>query len=601
MPVVPYDLPTVAPDAGGVSFIRGGFNVTPIENVQAIQGERQSKAILSAGLQAKRIVDSLNYEIAESRTRDRDNAFSENIRAKVLEYNQQVGKNAVDSRESYLEDINKVFSDFQADIQDPLEREMFKSVATKRLQIVKNEVNDHYLKQVTIYDIGSRKARLENFRTDAAAVLSMSPNDWQQKTEDGKFTGDFNAFRKNFIQEAKDLSKRLGYDEAQTKQYLNEQNTLFHKDMIESYVADKNAMGAAAYLKEFSSEIDPDVRRQLTNLVKSGQVQDESLKIVMGLKGDEAKQKATVDKMFVDGKIDAETRDAVFTRIDYNETQREQARADFEKGLLGSAYDWVIQNPNLSITDMPTSMYNDLKRTGKLNAVQSFIKSSGDPQTDPEVYYKYRRMAMDDPSAFARLDLMAVRDKTSKTDWEKLVSLQTSISKADAKAMESQRVLKSTLTMIKNQVAAVGIDLTPKEGTKAARETAKFTNAVSVALDEATEIKGAPLTSEEAKRIGEKMLREGYEQGSGIFGFFQTKKRGYEIATDPDIKPGASFIVAPYSEIPLQIRNELLQSYLSKNGIQLERSQFANFQVSDDIKMAIEQAYTKGVNQGRFR
>jgi hypothetical protein len=97
------------------------------------------------------------------------------------------------------------------------------------------------------------------------------------------------------------------------------------------------------------------------------------------------------------------------------------------------------------------------------------------------------------------------------------------------------------------------------------------------------------------------MLREGYQQGSGIFGFFTTKKRGYDIATDPRIKPGTSFIVAPYSEIPLQIRNDLLTTYLSKNGIQLESTQYGNFKVSDEIKLEIERAYTKGVQQGRFR
>ena len=600
MPVVPYDLPTVAPESG-VSFFRGDFNVTPMENIPAKQGEAQSQAILKAGVAMKKISDSINYEVAEAKTRDRDNMFSDGLRQSVLEYNQQVGKNAVDTRADYEKKIDDFYTQFQDEIEDPLQREMFKNVAYKRMQIVKGEINSHYLKQVTVYDIGSRKARLENFTTDAAATLNISPNDWQQKTEEGKATGAFNAFRKNFVAEAEGLAQRFGYDKSQTKQYMSEQMSLFHKSMVENYIANNNNTGAASYLKEFGSEISPDVRRQLNNLTKTGEVKDNSLRIVMGLSGDEATQKSSVDKMFVDGKIDAETRDAAFTRIDYNQQQAQQALADFEKGLLGSAYDWAINNQGMSITDMPTRMYNDLKRTGNLGSLTSFMKSNGDPQTDSEVYYNYRRMAMNDPSTFANLDLMKVRDQTSRADWERLVSLQTSISKQDAKAMQSEKVLKSTLGMIKAEVAAIGIDLTPKEGTKAAKETATFINALTRSLDEATTEKGAPLTSEESRRIGMNMLREGYEQGSGIFGFFQTKKRGYEIATDPSIKPGASFIVAPYSEIPLQIRNDLLSTYLSKSGIQLESTQFGNFQVSDVIKIEIERAYTKGVQQGRFR
>ena len=600
MPIVPYDLPTVAPESG-VAFFRGGFDVTPIENVPAKQAEVQSQAILKAGVQMKKIADALNYEVAEAKTRDRDNNFSDSLRQKALEYNQQIGKNAVDTRADYDKNIDDLYTQFEDEIEDPLQREMFKNVAVKRLQIVKGEINSHYLKQVTIYDVGSRKARLENFATDAAATLNISPNDWEQKTEEGKATGTYNAFKKNFVAEAQGLAKRLGYDDSQTKQYMSDQMSSFHKIMVENYIANENNTGAASYLKEFGSEISPDVRRQLNNLTKTGELKDNTLRIVMGLSGNESKQKSTVDKMFVDGKIDAETRDAVFTRIDYNQQQAEQAEADFEKGLLGTAYDWAINNPGLSITDMPTRMYNDLKRTNNLGSLSQFMKSGNDPQTDSEIYYKYRRMAMDDPSAFATLDLMKVRDQTSRSDWERLVSLQTSISKQDAKEMQSDKILKSTIGMIKAEVAAIGIDLTPKEGTKAAKETATFINALTRSLDEATTEKGAPLTSDEARRIGMNMLREGYEQGSGIFGFFQTKKRGYEIATDQSIKPGASFIVAPYSEIPLQIRNDLLTTYLSRAGIKLESTQYGNFEVNDQIKIEIERAYTKGVQQGRFR
>jgi hypothetical protein len=105
MPIVPYDLPTVAPESG-VSFFRGDFNVTPMENIPAKQGEAQSQAILKAGVAMKKISDSINYEIAEAKTRDRDNMFSDGLRQSMLEYNQKVGKNAVDTRADYEKKID---------------------------------------------------------------------------------------------------------------------------------------------------------------------------------------------------------------------------------------------------------------------------------------------------------------------------------------------------------------------------------------------------------------------------------------------------------------------------------------------------------------
>jgi hypothetical protein len=208
MPVVPYDLPTVAPESG-VAFFRGGFDVTPIENVPAKQGEAQSQAILKAGVQMKKVADAINYEIAEAKTRDRDNMFSDNLRQSMLEYNQKIGKDAVDTRADFEKKIDDLFTQSQDEIEDPLQREMFKNVAFKRMQIVKGEINSHYLKQVTVYDIGSRKARIENFATDAAATLNISPNDWEQKTEEGKAAGTFNRLRKNFVAEAEGLAQTV--------------------------------------------------------------------------------------------------------------------------------------------------------------------------------------------------------------------------------------------------------------------------------------------------------------------------------------------------------------------------------------------------------
>ena len=131
----------------------------------------------------------------------------------------------------------------------------------------------------------------------------------------------------------------------------------------------------------------------------------------------------------------------------------------------------------------------------------------------------------------------------SKGQMEGLIDIQGGINKSDVKAMESQRVIKNAIGLIKADVAAAGIDLTPKEGTPQAKQTQQFMGAMTQALDQATKEKSRPLTDEEAKRIGMSMLRQGFEQGK----LFPSKKRGYEISTDPNVKPGVNFIIANIS------------------------------------------------------
>lgn len=213
-----------------------------------------------------------------------------------------------------------------------------------------------------------------------------------------------------------------------------------------------------------------------------------------------------------------------------------------------------------------------------------------------DTYYGLRRMAMDNPQQFADLDLRKSAPYISRPMLESLTDLQGGIARGDAKAMESQRVLKSTLSMIKADVASIGIDLTPKEGTPAAKQTAQFMGALTQSLDQATAAKGAPLTQEEAKRIGAGLLREGIEQGSGIWGssWGQTKKRGYEIATDPNIAPGKSFVAANYDDIPAATRDQLVAAYRAKKNI---GTRILTAQQKADIEIA----YTKGIQTGQIK
>lgn len=211
-----------------------------------------------------------------------------------------------------------------------------------------------------------------------------------------------------------------------------------------------------------------------------------------------------------------------------------------------------------------------------------------------DTFYGLVRLAQDEPARFAEMDLRKVAPLVGKEQIGHLVRLQTGISKGDAKAMEEAQMVKSTLGLIKGDVAAIGIDLTPKEGTANAQKTAIFLGALSQSLMQAAQAKGSPLTTEESKRIGMNMVREGIEQGSGTFGIGQTTKRGYQIATDPNIKPGASFIVAPFDKIPADVRNSIVAEYRTAKGL-------GTRPLNSSQEAEIERAYTRGVQQGRFK
>lgn len=318
-----------------------------------------------------------------------------------------------------------------------------------------------------------------------------------------------------------------------------------------------------------------------------------------------AKGLSFTDALAGTSKFSGSAREAANREIRQRFSDQQTAKALDVKAITTAGWSSVMQNGTMP----PTKQLLELREKAPeeerqmrdyllAKSRQAKADATKGAETDQHVWYGLRRMAWENPASFANLDLERSRPYLSNADFQELGTLQTAVGKADAKAMQSQQVLKSTLSMLKPDIAAAGIDLTPKEGSKAAEKTTEFYSAMTRALDSATAAKGAPLDDKEAREIGISMLREGIEQGSGFLGIGKTKKRGYEIATDPNIAPGSSFIAKPYSEIPESIRTQLISAYKAKNP---NAPYLRGGGLTSDQEAEIERAYTRGVELGRFK
>lgn len=600
MPTVPiYDTPQV----DQATLPAAQFAAPDMPDVAGKQMAQLGQATLAAGATTSRIAQHLQAEQDDAQTKALDNEFADRMRVilhnKDTGYMNQVGKNAVDGRDATVKAIDEARVEISAGLQNDVQRRMFDAVTGRRVQTALTHVDTHAANQTRIWHDGESVARIKSGIADALTSSAA----WNQKDADGKATGPYNMAKATAIAEARSLASMRGYDTAQTEQLVAETAAGLHTAVLTNMVSLGQSKTARDYLEAAAPEIAkgaPDKLDDLRNLVKQAGVKDESLTLSMQLKGGLNEQLGALKGLYDKGDITADVYDATRQRAEHNWQLRKSQQAEGEKALVGNAYDWLLKNQGKSVLDMPPGLYNGLKQTGHLANVVSFARVNGKPETDPTAYYGLYRMAMDNPNAFVDLDLLKTRHLLSPGDWGEMVKMQKSINTGEAKAMQSLRVTKFTLDSIQAEVRAIGIELSPKEGTPAAKKTAQFMGALTRSLDEATKNKGAPLTADEAKRIGMSMLREGVEQGSGIpyagwLGLGPTKKRGFEIVTDPSIKPGTSFVAAQFGDIPAGVRDALVGEIKQRTG-----RQFVRGQIPSDIQQEIERAYTVGVQQGRF-
>ncbi len=608
MPTVPMD-PSVDLSANPM----GRFAAPDVAAPAVQQGpdytgkqiEQAGAAAMTAGAAFVRIAERIQDDIDNTVTKEADNIASEKIRAEQTKYLSTRGKDAVYGLNAVQEKIKKDVEDAKAGLQNEMQRKMFSQVVERRLLAARTEMGAHQLKALKEWNFNETKSRVGNLMSDAitdAQNYAVPGSVYQERS-------------KAMIDEVDDLAQQAGivkYDGAvdrsseQYKSMLRDTTTALHTTVLNGAINNDQLDFARDYLKKFRNEISPDKLNQIDKALDVGTFEAKTQQFAQNVwkqsGGDILKARELARE-----KYSGKEEDAVVNRLNVFEQEVKNYKTQQKLELGKQAWSFVMSGnkiPTTVVTQLQTENPEELRQIRDWQDAkrrQAKTEAEQGATYGLDQYYGLRRMAMDDPAAFTALDLRKFAPYMSKGQMEGLIDIQGGINKNDIKSMESSRVIKQTLGLIKSEVAAVGIDLTPKEGTPQAKETQQFMGALTQALDQATKEKGKPLTDDEAKRIGMSMLREGIEQGSGFFGFFQSKKRGYEMATDANIKPGANFIVKKYDDIPVNVRQELLRDYVGINPSALKRDSSGKYIMTDEAIAAIERAYTRGVNQGKFK
>lgn len=374
-----------------------------------------------------------------------------------------------------------------------------------------------------------------------------------------------------------------------------------HESVIGWALREQKADYARAYMERVNAELTPAARDRLAQAVQIGARAEQSQAfgdeiMARGLSLADALEQAR-------SRFSGADEDEAVKEVKIRFAEADAARAKAAREITNTAWAEAIDRGRMSPTTV--SALREQKAADQEKEILNWLdakwrraKADAEGREPPDSFskfYGYVRMAQDEPAKFGDLDLVRVQPYVTKAQRDHLLTLQSAVNRADAKAARLDNMLKMALDTIKQDMRSVGINLAAKPGSEEAQEAADFMGALTNALMDAA--KGEALDPAQARQIGLNMLREGIEQGSGIFGVFQTKRRGYQIAIDPDIAPSANFIALPFEKIPRETMRALAAEL--PGGVRETRG--GALILSDAEKEQIERAYTRGLNAGRFR
>lgn len=490
----------------------------------------------------------------------------------------RLGRDAFDVPDVLGKSFDETASKIGESLTTDRQRAAFRELAVSRRAQVLDWGAKHAKRERDVYEVGQFKAELDSMAERAALFPDRA-------------AGELDLARQRII----GFMRGKGRSTEEIEQAVKEQASRTHDFVLRSMVNAGNAEQASEYLKKNRGDMTAEAvlraengLRETTARVRAQGFADDVF--ARGLSAEDAIKEAR-------SKFTGVEEDAAVQELKVRFTEVETLKARDQKAASDTA--WKVLANGGGRKGIPAETWNRLggeeQRQIKdwLDAKwrQSQADANRETVDDREAYYRLRTMATNDPAEFSRLDLMKYEPYLTKAAFARLTEVQAGINKNDAKAMESNRVVGSTVKALRGEIAAAGLDASPKEGSKQAKEFALFMNQLTMALDDAGRQKGSPLTDAEARQIGMGMLREGIEQGSGFFGFGQTKKRGYQIAAEAD--PSKTYVSKRYDDIPADIRKAL--------EAELPNERNSIYGNAAARQAQVERMYQRGLEQGRFR
>ncbi|MDD4913286.1 MAG: hypothetical protein PHP57_13415 [Sideroxydans sp.] len=444
-----------------------GASVAPVSTFQAVDAIDAGKQASQMGQAVGKLAEGVGImqnNLAEANAKASDNQLADRLRTLMhdpdIGYMNQIGKSAVEGRETTIAALDAARKEMVDNISDPLHRQMFDAVADRRMQAALEQVDGHYAQQTNIYRQGQTEARAKG----SAADMQANWTTWNQPNSPyatAKATG---------VGEVNELFKDASPE--QREQKVAEYLAGTHVNIVNNMVSLGRTDMARQYMDANAKEIErgaPQAMDNLNKLLQTSDVKDQSLRLSYGLQGGLKEQIRSVDEMFKAGKISAEVRDATVQRAEHNWQTQKANQAEGEKSLLGAAQDFLMKNPDKTVSDLPPNLYNGLKDTGHLATIVSFAKS-GRYDNDPMTWAHINSLTVPELAAYNPTSFYTeFRGKLDDAHMDKALAMI-----AVAQGGGSANHLEITTVSDRVKSAARSVGILPYKGTPNENEARQF-------------------------------------------------------------------------------------------------------------------------------
>lgn len=522
-------------DQAPIEAFGGGAGVERVE--RAFVGLMDTAS--NVYMQEKQNADQVNVLSAKKQLTQLETDLQYN---KDYGYLNKGGKDASAAMQEVQDRWTKGISEITNGLSNEEQKFVFSNEADNRWGYLNKDLNRHAFQENKKFETEETKsfvdneqnAAIANYQTPARVIESI----------------------KSQQQEIYNFGKRNGLPAEAIKSQMDEAASKTHYLIATQFLNEGDDQKAKQYFEENQDKI---VGKDLIGLKKDleigilrGSAQRESDRI-MDMGQDMRSSLAEARKIEEPKKRD-ETIRRVKERFGEREVEKRQAQ---ETAFMSAAQ---IVDQTKDINKIPPSTWNQLE-PNQWSTLRK-LAAGNDIQTNWAEFYSLQQMAAEPKTrkAFKEMNLLEKRPDLAEPEFKALSSIQAALRKGDSSVHGELDGILSNGMIISSRLKQYGVNTSAKPGTEEANQYSEILRSINTQAAKYKRDKGAKdIPDDQLYSIIDNLMIEGVVPGTGVMGFFQTKKRLFELGPDDSVE------ITP-DQVPRSERNKIIDS-LRRNGL----------------------------------
>lgn len=383
MPRVPQaDLPSIGLQTGAMPQFQAS-QVAPAQNFMGQQLQQLGQGVEQLGAGMYRMGDRIN----DARARAADNELSEFNRAALTQYRNLQGKDAVQARDKFVQDMEQKRKELADSLDNEWQRGSFEQRAAYRSLQFNTYVDDHYQGQATAFEIGEASASLK------ANVQDFSEQYKSAKTMPVGSVAD-NTYFKDALRQVDVIAAAKGIpaDSAQYRLMREEAEDSLHISAMLTMADGQDPMSrnmARSYYAQNKERISLSNRQKIEAQLRTMDVDDDAFALSRELRSYSqglGNQMEMLDQLRMIGDIDGQVYNATAQKLQSAFNSQEAARKDTQVRLQ-DAYEQSLTQAIQNGTDWTSwlssnnNLVDQLTSQGMLRDAETFFAERGRTNT----------------------------------------------------------------------------------------------------------------------------------------------------------------------------------------------------------------------------